>query len=58
MNIDKIKPPLDSNGQVKKTDFVDYCMEHKLLEIEEKEEKVDTKKEKKKEVFDSKSNFM
>ena len=54
-----MQPLLDPAGQIKKTDFIDYCMQVKLLDladknkegIPDKEEKMDMKKEKKKEVI-------
>ena len=50
---------LDQNGQIKKNDFIDYCMEVKLLDLtdknkdrkHDKEEEMDMKKEKQKEVM-------
>ena len=50
---------LDLNSQIKKNDFIDYCMEVKLLDLtdknkdrkHDKEEEMDMKKEKQKEVM-------
>ena len=50
---------LDLNGQINKNDFIDYCIQVKLLDLTDKckerkhenEEKMGMKKEKKKEVM-------
>jgi len=53
LSISQVKPLLDSDGKIKKNDFVDYCVENKLFadnnkKDEEKEEKPDTNKRDKK----------
>ena len=53
-----MQPLLDQNGRIKKNDFIEYCIQVKLLDLVEKnkegkpdkEEKLDSKKEKKKQV--------
>ena len=52
LNISQVKPLLDFDGQIKKNDFVDYCVENKLFadnnkKKEEREEKPDTKRDRK-----------
>ena len=54
-----MQPLLDLNGQIKKNDFIAYCIQVKLLDhtdkskerIHENEEKMNMKKETKKEVM-------
>ena len=49
-----MQPLLDPAGQIKKTDFIDYCIQVKLLDLADKnkegkldkEEKMEMKKEK------------
>lgn len=52
LNISQVKPLLDFDGQIKKNDFVDYCVENKLFadnnkKKEDREEKPDTKRDRK-----------
>jgi hypothetical protein len=56
-----VQPLLDLNGQIKKNDCIDYCIEVKLLELadkkmerkpsKEEKEELDMKNNKKKEVI-------
>ena len=56
LNLTQVQPLRDQSGQIKKNDFIDYCIEVKLLDLADKKKERNPSKKEKKELDMKKDN--